>query len=112
MAPDKLFAHAVGGIVQIKTSGFLLHLRVKNDLEQYISQFFLQMIGISFIYSLSYLVGFFQEVTAAALVGLLGVPGASPGAAQDGHDVLQVTDVIKIFLFKIYHISLPSASNL
>jgi len=110
VAEDQLLADVVGHIVQGEAAGLFLHAGVEDDLEQHVPKLFPQVLRVVLVDGLDRLVSLLQEIAADALMGLLGVPGAAAGRAQDADDILQVLDAVGVFVLKIYHTFVPSAS--
>ena len=87
MAVDELPADPVCHAVQVEAPLLLLHTGVEDDLEQNVPQLFPQMLGAALIDGLHRLIGFLQKIAADRLVGLLRIPGASPGRPENAHDL-------------------------
>ena len=104
MAVDELLADAVGHIVHGEAALLPLHLGVHEDLEQQIAQLLLQVLGAALVDGFGHLIALLQQIPSGGGVGLLGVPGATSGGTEDGHDVLQVFEAVRFFPDKIYHI--------
>ena len=74
----------------VERAGFAGHVRVKQDLQQQIAQFFRQILGASLFDCVENFVGLLDQVGSEGYVGLLAVPGAAAGGAQAGLDGDQI----------------------
>ena len=67
---------------------------MKNDLQQDVAKFLLELVGFARVERVESFVAFFNEIVADGLVGLLAVPRAAVRAAQPRHDPQQPRDVL------------------
>ena len=103
MPEDQLFAHRVADVVQCKTPGVLLDVRVKEDLQQHIAELFPHHRGVVPVKGLADLVCFLQKIAPDGLVRLRAVPWAAARGAEQMHKTHQVFKAIAVFANKIYH---------
>ena len=111
VAVDELFAHPVGHAVQVKDALLLLHPGVERHLEKHVAQLLLQVLGAALVNGLHSLVDLLEEVPPDALMGLLRVPGAAAGGAENPHNFHQIVHIIGILVLKIYHTLYTPASG-
>ena len=70
----------------IEAAFFVGDLRVEEDLEEKVAEFFGEFGVVGGVESIEDLVGFFDEVSAEGRVGLFTVPRAAVRGAKPGHD--------------------------
>ncbi len=61
-------------------------LRVEEDLEEEVAEFFCEFGVVAGVEGVEDFVGFFDEIGAKRGVGLFAVPGAAAGGAEAGHE--------------------------
>jgi hypothetical protein len=86
MAPDHLLADRGRDAVQVKRLALGRHLRMHDDVEQQIAQFFAQVRVVAGIDGGEHLVGFLQQRGAQARVRLFAIPGAPARRAKAGRN--------------------------
>lgn len=100
MTDNQLFTDAIHHIAKGEHALFLFNARVKDHLQQYVSQFFLQGGGILVVDGFQRLVGFLQEIGPDALMSLLPIPWTAIRRAQQLHNLQQVVHRIMILVRK------------
>lgn len=103
VAEDHLFTDAVRHSVQIKPARILGQRSVEYHLKQHVAQLFAQKGVVPAVDGLQHFAAFLHQTAAQTFMGLLGVPGAAAGVAQDGDDPTQIVYGIVFPEFKIYH---------
>jgi len=86
MAANHLVVDFADNIENGEAALFGSDLRVEEDLEEEIAEFFGEFAVVVGIESVKDFVGLFDEISAEGGVGLLAVPGTAAGAAEAGHD--------------------------
>jgi len=87
MPTHHLVAYGPGDVVEGEAAGFLGHARVEDDLQQQITEFFLERRQIVGLGSFGNLIGFLDRVWRDGSKALRHVPGAPGfGVAQARHD--------------------------
>ena len=86
MPADQLAVQMVKHIGNREVSFVRRHLRIEQNLQQQIAQFFGQMRKVAALNRVENLVGLFQRVFANGVERLFAVPGASARSPQPRHD--------------------------
>ena len=105
MTVHQLFRHAVHHVVHGEVAPLRLDLGVEGDLHHHIAQLLAHVPGVIPVQGIQDLVGLLQEIAPDGAVGLLPVPGAAAGGAQQAHHFQEVLVAIMRFTLKIYHTS-------
>ena len=94
MAADQLGGDGLDHVAEIEGALLLRHAGVKDDLEQQVAEFVLEVVEIAAGDGVGDLVGFLERVGRDGSEGLLEVPGAAAaGRAQRRHDLDQPGNV-------------------
>ncbi len=83
---DQLIAQRIEHVVNGKLAVLFSHLRIKEDLQQQITEFVGEFRPVAIINRFQNLVGLFQRVFFYGVKRLLTVPGTSTGSPQARHD--------------------------
>ena len=86
MSADQLRGNRLHRIDDVEAAGFGAELRVKDALEEDITELAGQIVELTAVDRLEQLVGFFEQKRAQRLVCLLAIPGAAMPRAQGRHD--------------------------
>ena len=103
MAVHQLPGHAVHHICHGEAAPLRLDLGMEGHLHQHVAQLLAHAAGVVVVDGVQNLIGLLQEVPADGAVGLLPVPGATPGSPQQPHDLQKILVAVKILTLKLYH---------
>jgi hypothetical protein len=92
VAADEFLARLAGGVLQSEGSAFGGEIGVEDDLEEEITEFFAEVGVIRVADGVDRLAGFLEESGAEGFVGLLAVPGATFGRAEEADDGAEAGD--------------------
>ena len=92
MTPHQLFVNLPRDILEIKESFFLGQSGMKNDLDQYITQFFAHVRHVLTVDRVDQFTRFINQTPDQRGVGLLLIPRAAGGLAQSGHGSQEIVD--------------------
>ena len=112
MAQNQLLASLICDIVQIKTAGFFLNVRMEDDLHEQIAKFLTQMRCALLVNRLADLISLLQKIAAQALMRLLPIPGTATLTTENLNNPTKILHIVGIFVFKIYHSILSFASQI
>lgn len=96
MPLNKLFAHAVRHVFKGEGTLLRLHLGMKDDLHEHITQLLAEQSLILLIDRLNYLIGLFDQIFFDAFMRLLPIPWAAALGTQALHNLKQIADPINI----------------
>ena len=77
VAAAHFFANTGGNVVEIELAFFLCDARVKNDIEQQVAEFLLQVFGIVALDRIEQFMGFVEGMRRNRFAGLANIPGAA-----------------------------------
>ena len=86
MASHQFIAEPIEHLINAEVSLFVRHLRIKQDLQQQITQLSGQFFEVAIIDGFQYLVRLFQGVGLDGIKALFAVPRTSSRTAQSRHD--------------------------
>ena len=93
----QLNANVISNVVNIKSSCFIFHLRMKHNLKHYVTKFFPKQFIIMSINCFNHLIGFFNKIFSNTLVGLFSVPRTSSFTTKYFHNQTKVIEIIFCF---------------
>jgi hypothetical protein len=89
---DEFLAGVLRGVLEGEGSAFGGEIGVENDLEEEVAEFLAQVGVIGFGDGVDGLAGFLEESGAEGFVGLLAVPRATLGRAEEADDGAEAGD--------------------
>lgn len=111
VAIDHFLCHAVHHVAHGEAAPFLFNDAVEHHLHQNVAKLLAKIRGAVPVHGVQNLIGLLQKVPADGLMGLLGIPGAAAGAAEEPHDGEEILPIVTALTLKIYHTLSSFARN-
>jgi hypothetical protein len=93
MPADEFFRNAGGNIIESERLPLCGQFRVKDDLQQHVTQFLPQVLDVAGADRIDAFMCFLNEIADQRLVTLLGIPRTTAGRAQSMHNCPQPVDL-------------------
>ena len=93
MTADEFVADAAGDVVEIEAIAFLCELGVKDNLQEKVAEFFLEIFVVLGLDCGNGFVSFLDKIGDEGIMSLLGVPRTTAGGTKTMHDSAEAVDL-------------------